>query len=127
MVTPPVDGHNFSYQFDPADHGTTGLSNISLPQTIVPLDFITTNASAELSNEFPFNRDYNSGDPLGISWFQRTVYEGARFSSATAFIATALERPNLDVVVNTLATKLIPTSKTPEGTPDIRTVELELD
>ncbi|VDC04855.1 unnamed protein product [Peniophora sp. CBMAI 1063] len=123
VVTPPVDGHNISFQFDPAVHGTTGLLNISLPSTLVPVDFISMNASAELSSEFPFNQDYNSGDPLGISWVQSTIFEGARFTSASAFLVPALERPNLEVVVNTLATKLIPTKRT-NGTPDIRTVEL---
>lgn len=123
MVTPPVDGHNYSYQFDPAVHGTTGLLNISLPQSLLPVDFISVNASAELSAEFPFNRDFNSGNTIGISWVQSTIYEGARSSSASAFIAPALQRPNLEVVVNTLATKLIPTKRT-NGTPDIRTVEL---
>ncbi|KZV68609.1 GMC oxidoreductase [Peniophora sp. CONT] len=123
VVTPPVDGHNFSFQFDPTVHGTTGLLNISLPQSLLPIDSITMNASAELSVEFPFNRDYNSGNPLGISWVQSTIFEGARFSSASAFIAPALQRPNLEVVVNTQATKLVPT-KAASKTPDIRTVEL---
>ena len=123
VVTPPVDGHNYSYQFDPAVHGTTGPLKISLPQSLLPIDFIGVNASAELPAEFPFNRDFNSGNTIGISWVQSTIYEGARFSSASAFIAPALERPNLEVVVNTLATKLIPTNAT-SGTPDIRTVEL---
>ncbi|KZV70517.1 GMC oxidoreductase [Peniophora sp. CONT] len=123
VVTPPVDGHNFSFQFDPAVHGTTGLLNISLPQSLLPVDFITMNASAELSDEFPFNRDYNSGDPIGITWVQSTIFEGVRFSSASAFIAPALQRPNLEVVVNTLATNVMSTRKT-NGVPDIRTVGL---
>ncbi|VDB94045.1 unnamed protein product [Peniophora sp. CBMAI 1063] len=122
VVTPPVDGHNFSFQFDQSVHGTTGPLKISLPQSLLAVDFIGMNASAELSNEFPFNRDFNSGDPIGISWVQSTIFEGARFSSASAFIAPALQRRNLDVVVNTLATKLIPTGQ--RGTPDVRTVEV---
>ena len=81
------------------------------------------NASAELSDEFSFNQDFNSGDPIGISWVQSTIFEGARFSSASAFIAPALKRPNLQVVVNTMSTKLIVTGNTTE-TPEIRTVEL---
>ncbi|KZV61898.1 GMC oxidoreductase [Peniophora sp. CONT] len=123
VVTPPVDGHNYSNQFDPAVHGTTGPLKISLPQSLLPIDALGVQASEELPDEFPFNRDFNSGNTIGISWVQSTIYEGARFSSASAFIAPALKRRNLEVVVNTLVTKLIPTNQT-SGTPDIRTIEL---
>lgn len=106
------------------------------------------NASAQLSDEYPFNLDVNSGDPIGISachavtfptiirsqkWvpvrldadyskspngyflhrllirYRVQISNGARSSSARDFIAPALSRPNLDVVVNTQVTKIVQT------------------
>ncbi|KAF4579554.1 ATP-dependent RNA helicase dbp4 [Pleurotus pulmonarius] len=65
-IVPPADGHNTTGQFDPAWHGNGPLrtSLAGFPAVIDPLVIQTTQV---LSDEFPFNLDVNSGNPLGIA------------------------------------------------------------
>ncbi|KAG6910314.1 hypothetical protein DXG01_011382 [Tephrocybe rancida] len=108
--TAPVDNHNTSGQFDPSVHGFNGINAVSLvgyPQSIDPRFIQTTK---DLPDEFPFNLDTNSGDPLGLGYLQMTINRGRRSSSATSYLAPQfLKRPNLDVVVCTYATRIIQT------------------
>ncbi|KAG6910316.1 hypothetical protein DXG01_011384 [Tephrocybe rancida] len=108
--TAPVDNHNTSGQFDPSVHGFNGINAVSLvgyPQSIDPRFIQTTK---DLPDEFPFNLDTNSGDPLGLGYLQMTINRGRRSSSATSYLAPQfLKRPNLDVVVSTYATRIIQT------------------
>ena len=58
--------------------------------------------------EFPYNPDYNSGDPLGISWMHSTVGGPLRSSSATAYLMPAVQsRSNIDLLYNAQVTRLI--------------------
>jgi len=58
--------------------------------------------------EFPYNPDYNSGDPLGISWMHSTVGGPLRSSSATAYLMPAVNsRSNIDLLYNAQVTRLI--------------------
>ncbi|KAG6917145.1 hypothetical protein DXG01_003658 [Tephrocybe rancida] len=108
--TAPVDNHNTSGQFDPSVHGFNGINAVSLvgyPQSIDPRFIQTTK---DLPDEFPFNLDTNSGDPLGLGYLQMTINRGRRSSSATSYLAPQfLKRPNLDVVVSTYAARIIQT------------------
>lgn len=55
-------------EFDPRDHSFNGINSVSLLSIHHALDsfvFQATNDS-EVSQEFPFNRDMNSGMQLGI-------------------------------------------------------------
>ncbi|KAI0770378.1 alcohol oxidase [Fomes fomentarius] len=121
-ITPPPDNHNTSGQYDPKIH-YTGPVSISLPGYSLPTDALVINTTHQLADEFPFNLDYNSGNPLGLSWVQSTIENGHRVTSATSYIAQALVRPNLDVVVNTRVTKVFPVGEE-DGKPVIRGVEL---
>ncbi|KAG6904816.1 hypothetical protein DXG01_006977 [Tephrocybe rancida] len=122
--TAPVDNHNTSGQFDPSVHGFNGINAVSLvgyPQSIDPRFIQTTK---DLPDEFPFNLDTNSGDPLGLGYVQMTVDRGRRSSSATSYLAPQfLKRPNLDVVVSTYATRIIQTG-TSKGLPAFHAVEV---
>ena len=44
----------------------TGPVNISLPAQLIGTDNRVLQATQQLSSEFPFNIDYNSGDTIGI-------------------------------------------------------------
>lgn len=55
----------------------------------------------------PRNPDYNGETQEGISYAQRTIRNGRRVSSATAFLNPAKKRPNLSVRTHAHATKLI--------------------
>lgn len=83
----------------------------SLPGFPSDIDGRVANTTAVLKDEFPFNIDMNSGNPLGVGWLQSTIGNGARSSSATAFLTPALSRPNVDVLINTQVTRLIQNGK----------------
>ncbi|KAI0720537.1 alcohol oxidase [Cerioporus squamosus] len=121
-MTAPTDGHNTTGQFNPALHNTSGVVDISVPGVSLAIDQRGLNASQELSSEFPFNLDYNSGDTIGFSWTQSTIHDGRRVTSATSYLAQALNRSNLDILVNTRVTKLVPVGEV-SGKPDMRGVQ----
>ncbi|KIK58972.1 hypothetical protein GYMLUDRAFT_44993 [Collybiopsis luxurians FD-317 M1] len=106
----PADRHNISGQFNPSVHSFTGINAVSLPGFAQNIDSMVFDAVAELGGIFHFNEDYNSGKPLGFSWLQRTVTtQGHRSSSATSYLAPEfIERKNLDVVLNTRVSRVIP-------------------
>ncbi|KAH9915159.1 aryl-alcohol-oxidase from pleurotus Eryingii [Epithele typhae] len=108
-LVPPTDHHNISGQILPHIHGHDGPVNFSLPAIPFPTDDNVIGATQELADEFPFNVDQGSGDPIGIGWVQGTFGNGMRTSSATAYIHPVISRPNFDVLLNTTVTKLIQT------------------
>ena len=52
-----------------------------------------------------------------------SIGNGTRSSSATAYLKPAMARPNLDVVINAQATKLVPTGFS-KGMPSFRAVKV---
>ncbi|KDR76848.1 hypothetical protein GALMADRAFT_67180 [Galerina marginata CBS 339.88] len=117
-----ADGHNTTGQFDPSVHGTSGPLLTSLPGFPAGTDQFVLNATSQLS-EFPFKLDANGGKPIGISWLHSTIGNSARSSGATAYLTPNVKRPNLDILVNTFATKLISTGQASSGKPSFRTVQ----
>ncbi|KAI0333807.1 FAD/NAD(P)-binding domain-containing protein [Cubamyces sp. BRFM 1775] len=113
----PIDGHDTTGQVDPAIHGTQGAINITVPNSRFPTDGPIINAAQEIGGDFQLIEDYNSGDPLGLgmrlryaeTWLQGANGNGIRNDAATAYLAPALSRPNLDVLVETQVTKVIQT------------------
>ena len=64
--TPPADLHNITGQFDPTAHGYNGITSVSLPGFPQATDDMVLKATQQLPDEFPYNVDFNSGNPLGI-------------------------------------------------------------
>ena len=88
------------------------------------LDPRVLQTTAELADEFPFNLDMNSGNPLGVGWLQSTIGHGVRSSAATAFLGQdTLARKNLDVLIGTRVTRLVQTDRK-GGSPVFLGVEL---
>ncbi|NPU09436.1 choline dehydrogenase [Bradyrhizobium sp. 83002] len=55
----------------------------------------------------PRNPDYNGAIQEGVSYVQRTIQNGRRVSSATAFLKPASKRPNVEVRTNAHATGIM--------------------
>ncbi|MBX6742836.1 MAG: GMC family oxidoreductase N-terminal domain-containing protein [Acetobacteraceae bacterium] len=55
----------------------------------------------------PRNPDYNSGDQVGVGYFQRAIRNGRRVSAARAFLKPAMSRPNLEVRTNARASAIL--------------------
>lgn len=53
------------------------------------------------------NSDYNSGDQEGVGYFQLTMVNGRRCSSAVAYLKPARNRKNLEIITNTHVKKII--------------------
>lgn len=54
-------------KFVPSVHDTKGPVGAGLPQVELAIDDIAANAQKELSSEFKYNQDVNSGDMIGFS------------------------------------------------------------
>ncbi|KAJ8085954.1 hypothetical protein PM082_004773 [Marasmius tenuissimus] len=95
-------------QYDPSVHSSSGINSVStegFPRLDIESRVLQ---STQESNEFPFNRDMNSGNQLGFGWPQATIENGTRSSSATSYLGpTFIDRPNLNVLVNTQAIRLL--------------------
>ncbi|KAJ6535897.1 pyranose dehydrogenase [Mycena vulgaris] len=106
--TTPADGHDTQGQFDPHVHSTRGMTSVSLTGFSYPASARVIQTTAELSDEFPFNLDMNSGTPLGVGWLQETIGGGERSSAATAYLAPRFQRrPNLYILLNAQVSRLL--------------------
>src|SRR5215471_2208804 len=56
---------------------------------------------------FPRNKDYNNGVQDGFSYFQVTIKDGRRWSTARAFLDPARSRPNLRIETDALTDKVL--------------------
>ncbi|KAF5353226.1 hypothetical protein D9756_008078 [Leucocoprinus leucothites] len=108
---PPNDGHNETGEYIPKLHGTHGPLLTSLPGFLTEIDDPVL-AVTKQYREFPYNPDYNSGDPIGISWMHSTIGGPLRSSSATAYLMPAVRsRSNIDLLYNAQVTRLIQSGK----------------
>ncbi|KAF8214099.1 hypothetical protein K438DRAFT_1956192 [Mycena galopus ATCC 62051] len=107
--TPPADNHDTRGQFNPQVHGRSGPISVSLNGYPWPtFEERVIQTTKELPDQFPFNSDLNSGEPLGVAWLQSTIGDGARSSSATGYLAPKfIQRPNLDVLLHAQVSKLV--------------------
>ncbi|KAH9016621.1 aryl-alcohol-oxidase from pleurotus Eryingii [Lactarius pseudohatsudake] len=119
-LVPPPDGHDTTGEINPAIHGSNGPVKISVQETTA-LDSRIFNTTTQLA-EFPFNEDMSSGNPLGIGWSQLSIGGGQRSSASVSYLTPVLSRSNLDILVNTLVTKVVQTG-TRGGLPIFRGVQ----
>ncbi|KAF7375575.1 GMC oxidoreductase [Mycena sanguinolenta] len=107
--TPPADNHNTRGEFNPAVHSTHGINSVSLSGFQWPIfQEHVIQATRELPDEFPFNLDFNSGEPLGVGWLQSTIGGGERSSSATSYLAPKfIQRQNLHVLLHAQVSRLV--------------------
>src|SRR5260370_23525621 len=73
--------------------------------TIHPAALAFIEAVQELG--YPVSADLNGADPEGVARYELTVADGARQSAADAYLRPFLDRPNLTVVTDALARKLV--------------------
>ncbi|KAF7368950.1 Pyranose dehydrogenase 3 [Mycena venus] len=104
----PADMHDTQGQFNPLVHSTTGKVAVSLAGFDWPVSSRVLQATKELSDDFPFNLDTNSGSPLGVGWLQQTNGGGERSTAATAYLTSDVQqRPNLHILLNAQAFKVL--------------------
>ncbi len=64
---------------------------------------------------YPITRDFNGHQQEGAGPYHLTIRNGARCSAAVAYLAPAVRRPNLTIISNAMATRLLIENETAVG------------
>lgn len=90
---------------DPAVRGREGPLHVSDIHARHPLceTFI---AGLEQELGIPYDPDYNNGTQGGVSYYQRTIHNGRRWSAAHAFLRPAMRRANVTVVTGAVVSEI---------------------
>lgn len=101
-------------EVDPEYHSTGGLLPVSRFPYSPPISKAILQAAEELGYKI---QDLNGANNTGFMIAQTTSKNGIRYSSARAFLRPASSRPNLHVILNATATKVLidPRTKTATG------------
>lgn len=94
-------------------HGTggpLGVSDIADPH---PLSSAFVQAAQQFG--LPYNADFNSGDPLGVGFYQTTTKNGRRFSAAVTYLGGARGRANLTILTDVFAKRVTLDGKRASG------------
>lgn len=86
-------------------HSVGGYLNVIEQPELQDIEKVILKAGIELG--ISNNSDYNAASQIGIAKAFLTIYNGTRFSTARAFLKPVKNRTNLDVIKNTLATKIL--------------------
>jgi choline dehydrogenase len=90
----------------PQYHGMGGDLNVTYSRVNYPLGETWIQAAREAG--FPYCRDFNGEDQEGAGYFQLTMKDGKRWSSARAFLTDkAALRPNLTILTECKVTKVL--------------------
>jgi choline dehydrogenase len=88
-----------------AYHGAGGPLNVFDPPTVNPLTSAFIEAGVDLG--WPRNDDANGASQEGFGTFQNTIRNGQRNSTAVGYLHPVMNRPNLTVWTDTLATRVL--------------------
>ena len=88
-----------------AFHGAGGPMSVSDSRSMSPL--IETMIEASVLAGLEPNPDFNGADQEGVGRFQLTQRNGRRCSTAAAFLHPAADRPNLDVITDAMALRIL--------------------
>jgi choline dehydrogenase-like flavoprotein len=86
-------------------HGAGGPMSVSDSRAMSPLVEVMIEASVLAGHEH--NPDFNGARQEGVGRFQLTQRDGRRCSTAAAFLHPAAERPNLDVITDAMALRIL--------------------
>lgn len=86
-------------------HGRSGPLKVTDMDWFHPISEAFMKGAQELG--IPRNPDYNSGKQAGVGYYQRSIHNGFRMSTARAFLRPAMKRPNLTVRTHSQATKVL--------------------
>ncbi|WP_133500343.1 GMC family oxidoreductase [Cognatilysobacter terrigena] len=86
-------------------HGDAGPLHVSDLRHVNPLSQAFIEAGAQ--HGLPRNDDFNGATQAGVGLYQVTQKDGARCSSAVAYLRPALHRPNLEVRTGALTTRVL--------------------
>ncbi len=85
-------------------HGVGGGLAVSYPHRHRLCDAFIR---AGMETGLPHREEFNAGEQEGVGYFPMTSRNGRRCSAAVAFLHPAMKRPNLTVITNALAHKVL--------------------
>ena len=86
-------------------HGTGGPLNVADLRSPNRLTDVFVDAGVEAG--LPFNKDFNGENPEGVGPFQVTQKNGRRCSTARGYLKPVRSRPNLTVITDAYATRVL--------------------
>lgn len=89
---------------DDGERGVGGPLHVSIQRHSTPLTEALLEAGRSMG--LPVREDLNRPDQEGIGYSPATIRRGRRVSAADAFLKPAMKRPNLTVIIDTLATRI---------------------
>lgn len=93
-------------QLDPGYHGTGGPLNVTFAQVYRTPTAPAFVEACKLAG-IPANHDYNGAEQKGAGYFQFTIKNQKRHSTAAAFLKPAMSRPNLKVITRALVKQVL--------------------
>jgi choline dehydrogenase len=95
-----------NYELGPSRyHGVGGPLQVTKLKNTNPIPAAIIEAGKELG--YPYTDDFNGDSIEGVGWCDVTIKDGKRNSAATAFLHPAMDRPNLIVVTQAMAHRLL--------------------
>jgi choline dehydrogenase-like flavoprotein len=86
-------------------HGTGGPLHVSDSRASSRVADAFVEAAVEAG--YDYRADFNGAAQLGVGRYQLTQYQGMRWSTADGFLRPALDRPNLTVITDVLAHRVV--------------------
>ena len=108
--------------YTPADHGINGLLPVTLSGCSQLFDSRVIATAKDFSEEFLLKEDMEAQDLLDVGHVQASIADRQCSGSANTYLAAAINRPNIYVLLNAHVAKLLYTG-TIEVVPSFRPVE----
>lgn len=89
---------------DDSFHGSTGFLNVSDLAVRNPMSNAFVAAAQQCG--LPYNEDFNGATQEGAGFYQHTIKNGRRHSTATAYLKPAEKRPNLTILTQAHTTQI---------------------
>jgi choline dehydrogenase len=86
-------------------HGADGPLAVSDARSVHPLLTAWVHAGQELG--YPLNADFNGATQDGVGIYQMTQRNGLRCSASTAYLKPAADRPNLEILLDAYALRVL--------------------
>ncbi|MEU6206199.1 GMC family oxidoreductase N-terminal domain-containing protein [Micromonospora musae] len=103
----------FLQRSEHAPHRDASRRGLHGPMSVAPLAetdraaVVAASLEAAAQRGHPLIADPSAGVSEGLGWFDLTVSDGKRFTVADAYLTPALDRPNLSVITDALARRII--------------------
>lgn len=104
-VLPLFKKFEHNYRIQDSFHGQDG--ELAVNDLLHPNPITQLFVDAGVACGYPLNSDFNGASQTGVGFYQVTQNNGKRHSAADAFLEPVLNRPNLTVLTQSRALKLV--------------------